>query len=235
MPARQGLSDHVALRIGMAAKGLPGVALEEWLAIIIRAVGLPITSQRLGKLRLSRLRQSGRRHLAAFTDEELRQAIAVLRGQGVDMCASLPDIEPYCQADMPGSVRVACASNRSDRIDAPFGTCARFLVYQVSAQEIRLIDIREIADLQQAEDKHAARAALINDCHVLYVLTIGGPATAKVVKAGLHPIKLGGPKRARDELQELQQVLDSSPPPWLLKIMEDSARQIWVIQQERVS
>ena len=53
---------------------------------------------------------------------------------------------------------------------------------------------------------------------MLYVQSIGGPAAAKVVRAGVHPVKkpTGGP--ARDALLELQSRL-ASPPPWLAQIM----------------
>ena len=49
------------------------------------------------------------------------------------------------------------------------------------------------ADL--AEDKNLWRAQLIGDCHVAYVVSIGGPAAAKVIRADIYPIKVpdGGP------------------------------------------
>jgi hypothetical protein len=33
------------------------------------------------------------------------------------------------------SIRIACASNRGERLDGHFGSCARFLIYQVSATD----------------------------------------------------------------------------------------------------
>ena len=48
--------------------------------------------------------------------------------------------------------------------------------------------------------------------------SIGGPAAAKVVRAGVHPVKIakGGP--ASETLARLQESL-KSPPPWLARIM----------------
>ncbi len=226
------LTDLVALRIGLAAKYLTGIELTDWLSILIRAVGLPLSGQRLGRLRLNRLRQVGSEALDSYSDQELRRAISLLRGQGFDLNKLLPQPQAYMDGDMPGSIRVACASNRSDRIDSPFGTCERFLVYQVSAQEQRLIDLRAVPDRAHTDDKHQARVALIQDCHVICALTIGGLAAAKIVNAGLHPIKVGAPLAATKMLGDLQQVLDTAPPPWLLKIMEASARQTWARQME---
>jgi nitrogen fixation protein NifX len=119
---------------------------------------------------------------------------------------------------MPGSLRVAIASNHNELLDGHFGSCERFLIYQVSPSEIRLVGVRSTLSTADAEDKNAARAELINDCQILGVQSIGGPAAAKVVRAGVHPVKrpIGG--EARDMLAELQGRL-LAPPPWLAQIM----------------
>jgi nitrogen fixation protein NifX len=119
---------------------------------------------------------------------------------------------------MPGSVRVACASNGGEALDGHFGSARRFLVYQVSTDETRLIDAR-MADDRGREDKNAYRAELIRDCRVLYVASIGGPAAAKVVKADIHPVKDAAGGSARDRMLALQGVLATKPPPWLAKVM----------------
>jgi len=130
-------------------------------------------------------------------------------------------LEPrsYEEGDMPGSIRVACASQGGEQMDGHFGSCPRFLIYQVSADEIRLIDLRATESAGQADDGSAYRAGLIEDCHILYIWSIGGPAAAKVVKAGIHPIKILEGGKALEVLAQLQKVLAGSPPPWLAKIM----------------
>jgi hypothetical protein len=59
---------------------------------------------------------------------------------------------------------------------------------------------------------------LIRDCQLVYVHSIGGPAAAKVVRAGVHPVKIpeGGPAVAA--LARLQATM-GAPPPWLAKVM----------------
>jgi nitrogen fixation protein NifX len=126
---------------------------------------------------------------------------------------------PYAEGDMPASIRVACASNTEEQLDGHFGSCARFLVYQVSSQEARLIAIRSTAGDAEAEDKNAFRSELIRDCDVLYVGSIGGPAAAKVVKMSIHPIKVPQGGAIADLLDQLKTVLAGSPPPWLAKVM----------------
>lgn len=138
------LTEDMALRIGLALRELPGLSLDDWMESLIRAVGLPLSPERCQKLRLNRLRRAGGHRLKLQTDDALRKALGCLRGQGFDPRSIVPKPEDYQEGDIPGSLRVACASNRGDRVDAPFGNSNRYLVYQVSATELRLIDVREV-------------------------------------------------------------------------------------------
>jgi len=238
------LTDDMALRIGMASMALPGVELEEWVAIVIRAVGVPLSPERVKRLRLKRLREAGQLALRNLSDEQLRKAIACLRGHGVDMRATLPKPVPYKAGDMPGSLRVACASNRSDRIDAPFGSCDRFLIYQVSVDEIRLIDIREPRQAMSSRessprDRFEQRIELLGDCQLLCSLTLGATAAASVVRAGIHALRSGSPCPAPQYLTDLQDVMAGTPPPWMDNLMRgggaatsDSNRPTGLRQQE---
>lgn len=65
--------------------------------------------------------------------------------------------------------------------------------------------------------------ALIGDCDLLCVLSIGGPAAARVVNSGIHPIKRGAIGDIQPLLTELQQVLAGDPPPWLAKLRARAA------------
>jgi nitrogen fixation protein NifX len=116
---------------------------------------------------------------------------------------------------------VACASNGGELLDGHFGSCRRFLIYQVTAEGFRLIDVRAIDDTsaEAQDDKNAYRAALIEDCQVLYVASIGGPAAAKVVKLDIHPIKFPDGGNAREHIARLSAVLADKAPPWLAKVM----------------
>jgi nitrogen fixation protein NifX len=120
---------------------------------------------------------------------------------------------------MPNSIRVAVASNNEEELDGHFGSCLRFLVYQLSATDLKLIDARSTAKADESDDKNGYRLDLIKDCHVLYVVSIGGPAAAKVVQGGLYPMKVVGGGSARDILGKLQQAIATSPPPWVAKIL----------------
>lgn len=212
------ISEEIALRIALAARALPDIEIKELLPGIISLVGDPITTGKLNKLRLGKLKQI--EPLSEIEEVYLKEALAFLKGRNFECEPEpLPTIEPYSEGAMPGSIRVACASNTGDNINGHFGSCARFLIYQISRDEARLVDIRVPGPVPEDADKNALRAQLINDCQVLYTISVGGPAAAKVVRAGLHPIKLPQGGKALEVLERLRETLAGSPPPWLAKVM----------------
>ncbi|KXX64439.1 dinitrogenase iron-molybdenum cofactor biosynthesis protein [Marichromatium gracile] len=212
------LSDDIALRIGLAARILPEIDVARLLRVLETTLGLPPTADKLERLRLRDLRQGADGALADLESERLRDALAILKGEaGETQPPPLP--EPYLEGELPDSIRVACASDSGEQLDGHFGAARRFLVYQVSAEEMRLIEVREIDDSQAEDDRNSYRAGLIADCQLLYVASIGGPAAAKVVKVDVHPIRVADGGEARAHLRELQGVLAGHVPPWLAKAM----------------
>jgi len=221
----QSISREVALRIGLAARVLPGVDARQVLEVLKERLGFPLTEDRLTQMTVTDLK-TGLASLDGEEDSEdtgismesLKLAVRYLWGEeGIE--PDLPEIQAYQDGDMPGSIRVAVGSNSADDVNGHFGSCPRFLVYQVSPDEFRLVDIRSTQGADQAEDKNAFRAELICDCHVMYVQSIGGPAAAKVVRAGIYPMKLAEGGKAPEVLAMLQTVMRGMPPPWLAKII----------------
>lgn len=216
-------SREAALRLALAARALNGLDVKAFVGALLEKLEAPLTESKLAKLTVEDLRVILAGDFAeqgchvGVDGESLKEAVRLLWGEGVEN-SDFPAVDPYTEGEMPGSIRVAIAANRGENLDGHFGSCDRFLIYQVGPSEIRLIDIRSTAEADGADDKNAARSALIGDCQIVYVQSIGGPAAAKVVRADVHPIKKpeGGP--ARIVLQELQGRL-SSPPPWLAQIM----------------
>lgn len=212
------LSEEIALRLALAARALPDVEVRDLVVGVLQLVGEPLTVPKLNKLRLGKLKHID--GLAEVDESYLKEALALLKGRNIQFEPEpLPEVESLGAGEMPGSIRVACASNSGDQVNGHFGSCARFLIYQLAADELRLVDIRTPRAIHEDEDKNALRAELIADCQVLYTASIGGPAAAKVVRAGLHPIKVPQGGSARDELQRLQRAIADSPPPWLAKVM----------------
>jgi nitrogen fixation protein NifX len=229
-------SREAALRIALAARTLNGLDVRALVGALIEKLQAPLTETKLGTLTVDDLRSILAGDFAeqgchvGVDAEQLKEAVRLLWGQGVEN-NDFPAVDSYSEGEMPGSLRVAFAANRGENLDGHFGSCERFLVYQVSPQVIKLIAIRSTIEADTAEDKNAARSALINDCQIVYVQSIGGPAAAKVVRADIHPIKKpeGGP--AREVLAELQGRL-SSPPPWLAQIMGVPAASLARFEEE---
>jgi len=215
------LSDAIALRIALAARALPDTDAARLLKVLDDAVGLPPTQKKLAALQVKDLKNALEGEFADIDGGTLEEAVAILRGEAKADLDPAPAVDAYSESDMPGSVRVACASNKGEMLDGHFGSARRFLIYQVSPDELRLVDVRD-ADDTGAEDKSAHRAQLIRDCQVLYVASIGGPAAAKVVKANVHPIKYPNGGSARERVGALQKVLGNKAPPWLAKAMGQS-------------
>lgn len=223
MPAAPIASREAALRIALAARALNNLDTRALVGALIEKLDSPLTESKLGTLTVEDIRVILAGDFAdqschvGVEDAALKDAVRLLWGQGVEN-SDFPQIESYREGDLPVSIRVAIAANRGENLDGHFGSCERFLIYQVSQTELRLIAVRSTVEADGAEDKNAARSLLINDCQIVYVQSIGGPAAAKVVRAGVHPIKYaqGGP--AREVLRVLQERL-ASPPPWLAQIM----------------
>ncbi|MBL8260232.1 MAG: hypothetical protein JNM60_10525 [Candidatus Competibacteraceae bacterium] len=129
--------------------------------------------------------------------------------------------QPYRSGDLPDSIRVAFCSDSGERLDGHFGSCRQFMIYQLCAREARLIELREapppLGPLK-GEDNILRRVTLISDCHLLYVLSIGGPAAARVINRGVHLLKPDGGS-LQTQLDALRQMLERGPPPWLARIV----------------
>jgi len=212
------ITREAALRIGLAARALD-VSPRELTLALAEKLDLPLSETKLAGCSVELLREAmdGDGGICVAEKEDLKHAVRLLWGEGVSG-SELPPLDAYAEGDMPQSVRLACASNHGEMLDGHFGSCERFLIYQVSASEMRLVAIRPALEADYAEDKNVARAALIADCDVLYVQSIGGPAAAKVIRANVHPVKIPLPGPARDSVARLQTSL-TSPPPWLARVM----------------
>jgi nitrogen fixation protein NifX len=217
------MTREAALRIALAVQEMPGVTAAGLVHELAERLGLPLTENKLAAVTVTQLREilagdhADESCVVGVEDATLKAAVRLLWGEGV-VHSELPPLQAYAEGDMPSSIRVACASNGGEALDGHFGSCERFLIYQVSVDEMRLVAVRPSLEADHAEDRNAARAALIGDCQVAYFQSIGGPAAAKVVRAGVHPVKVSKAGDAREVLTQLQAAL-VSPPPWLAKAM----------------
>ncbi|MBS4052795.1 MAG: dinitrogenase iron-molybdenum cofactor biosynthesis protein [Methylomonas sp.] len=224
------LSRELALRIALATRVLPGVDVPQLIGILHEKVGSPLDDEKLKAITVTNLK-TGIGSLDGEEDgedigiglENIKLAVRYLWGEEEED-EGLPEIQTYKEGDIPESIRVAVASNSGALLNGHFGSCIRFLVYQLSRAECRLIDIRSTLEADNADDRNLFRATMIEDCHVLFVQSIGGPAAAKVIRADIYPIKVPDVIDAVDKLTEFQSVFDAAPP-WMAKALGRGAEE----------
>jgi nitrogen fixation protein NifX len=227
MIEKPNLSREVALRIALAARILPDVGVGQLLEILHRRISGDLTEESLKGITVTDLKTG----FASADGEEdgedisvglpaLKEAVRILWGENDQ--ENLPKVVVLTDP-MPDSIRVAIASNSGESLNGHFGSCIRFLIYQVSRTDCKLIGIQSALEADFSDDRNAFRVDLIKDCQVLYVVSIGGPAAAKVVRGGIYPMKVSEGGEAAEIIQKLQQVMQNSPPPWLAKILGVSA------------
>lgn len=226
----QQLSRDLALRIALATRVLPGVDVPKLIGVLHEKVGSPLDDEKLKAITVTNLK-TGIGSLDGEEDgedigiglENIKLAVRYLWGEE-EGDEGLPEIQPYKDGALPESIRVAIASNSGSSLNGHFGSCIRFLVYQLNRNEMRLVDIRSTIEADSADDRNLFRAEMIKDCHVLFVQSIGGPAAAKVIRADIYPIKIPEVIEAEDQLREFQKVFDA-PPPWMAKVLGKTAEE----------
>ena len=127
----------------------------------------------------------------------------------------------------PGAVRVAIATRDMKSLNAHFGSAPRFAIYDVTAADWELVEAVAFDDRtdesgahrNEGEDRIAPKVAALAGVHLLFCLAIGGPSAAKVVAAGMHPIKTPQPAPIPEVLERTRTMLAGSPPPWLRKAL----------------
>lgn len=122
---------------------------------------------------------------------------------------------------MNSALRVAFATKDMEEINAHFGGAKEFVVYNVSKEgyevsEVIKTDTSELED----DDKTDFRVRALKGVNIMYCESIGGTAAAKVIRAGIHPMKANDSTRIEDVLKNLVQMINSNPPPWIKNIIQ---------------
>lgn len=109
-------------------------------------------------------------------------------------------------------------------VDAHFGRCARFDIYDITAEGVHLREVRSVLDDGADIEDHRLKARLgaLAGCALVCVASIGPAAAAQVVKARVHPLKTAQSTTIESVLNRLQVVLQGTPPPWLRKFQDRS-------------
>lgn len=114
---------------------------------------------------------------------------------------------------------IAFASSDGLRIDSHFASTPAFELFKFTGGEQGIIHTTlETEDLDESVDRVFARITMLRECAIVYCTQIGGPAAARLVQSGIHPLKVPEGTWITDELDKLNKLLLSQKiPPWLSK------------------
>lgn len=128
------------------------------------------------------------------------------------------------KSNLADGIKVAFATNDNENIDAHFGSCQKFVVYNISndGYEVdRFIHTKE--EKSKEGDKTANIVNALFGIDIVYFLDIGPVAAAKVINNKIFPIKYKEIVSIETELEKLQGMLNTNPPPFIKKILESKA------------
>lgn len=122
---------------------------------------------------------------------------------------------------MKSALRVAFATKDMEEVNAHFGGAKEFVVYNVSkdgyeVSEVIKTDTSELED----DDKTDFRVRALKGVNIMYCESIGGTAAAKVIRSGIHPMKVNEPTLIEDLLKNLVSMINGNPPPWVKNIIQ---------------
>lgn len=121
---------------------------------------------------------------------------------------------------LDNSIKVAFATKDLEMINAHFGGAKEFVVYNVSKDGFVLDGvIKTDTSAMTGDDKTDFKVKALSGINIMYCESIGGTAAAKVIRAGMNPMKVQEPRSIEDVLKELISMINSNPPPWIKRIM----------------
>ncbi|OIJ21252.1 nitrogen fixation protein NifX [Anaerobacillus alkalidiazotrophicus] len=120
-------------------------------------------------------------------------------------------------------MKVAFSSTNSTDIDAHFGQCPFFTIYEIKDDNYSLLEIRKV-DVESLNemDRIETRVNLIKDCKLVFLTQIGPTAAAKVTNSKIMPVKVSEDTTIFEQMERLVNMLKTKPPIWLAKAMANS-------------
>ncbi len=206
------LESQVYWRLIALAQAVPEVGQSVLFDWVSGALQGPLSIAQMEKLTLEALQASAPAELAGLSNARWQVLLECLQGQ-------LPvHLDPKPAVAEADALRVAFSSNDGLTVNGHFGNCHLFFIYQVTEKGSQLIDIRHFVPDDTQEDNET-RARLLHSCHLLFCEAIGGPAAARIIRHGIHPVKIKKDNRISTQLDALQELMQGQLPPWLAKAL----------------
>jgi len=121
---------------------------------------------------------------------------------------------------MENAMKVAFASKDMETVNAHFGGAKEFVIYNVSKEGFELSGVIKTDTSEfTGDDKTDFKVKALKGINIMYCESIGGTAAAKVIRAGINPMKVQEPRKIVEILNELVTMVNGNPPPWIKRIM----------------
>lgn len=133
-------------------------------------------------------------------------------------------------------MKVAFATTTGSRIDEHFGRAGTFAIYDITAEGAEPLELRKVAegDLDTEvvvtrgmgsvhDDVLASKIAKLSDVKIVFFTEIGGPSAAKLVRAGIMPLKSDPSTLISEEADKLLTAIRERPAPWMRRALADEA------------
>jgi nitrogen fixation protein NifX len=129
-------------------------------------------------------------------------------------------------------MKIAFATTDGIAIDEHFGRAGMFAVYELtkdgySFQEIRKFSEGRDSEIEETkgmgelhEERVQQKVDRLSDCKIIYLVEIGGPSAARLVKKGIMPVKVKRSVSIEESLIKLSETISTAPPPWLRKALD---------------
>lgn len=133
-------------------------------------------------------------------------------------------------------MKVAFATTTGSRIDEHFGRAGTFAIYNITAKGAEYLELRKVAegDLDTEvvvtrgmgsihDDALSSKIAKLADVKIVFFTEIGGPSAAKLVRAGIMPLKSDPSTLITEEADKLLATIRERPAPWMRRALADEA------------
>ena len=118
------------------------------------------------------------------------------------------------------AMKVAFATKDMETINAHFGGAKEFVVYNLGKEGFELSNVvKTDTSKLNGDDKTDFKVKALKGVNIMYCESIGGTAAAKVIRAGINPMKVQEPRKIVEILNELVTMVNGNPPPWIKRIM----------------
>jgi len=128
-------------------------------------------------------------------------------------------------------MKVAFATTDGKQVDEHFGRAGMFAIYEITEDGYQFVAMRKFADgmdnavvdTREMGPLHDSavqkKVEKLADCKIIYLIEIGGPSAARLVKKGIMPMKMKEIVSIESALGQLLETIKKSPPPWIRKAL----------------